>query len=110
MDAWCYLLHWRPTLWDDMTPAEQEIIEAHDLYMTELMSQGVLVFAGPVLSPPLAVIVFESADEDAARAVMQADPCVSAGIVPATLSKFFIGYMRGGSPISHRTRPGGEAS
>ena len=72
--------------------------------------EGRLILAGPVIQPPLAVIGFEADDEAEARAVMGADPCVAAGIVPATLSRFFVGYLRGGSGLNHRRPPDDVAS
>ena len=104
MNVWSYLLHWRPTFWEDRTEPEGRILAAHDLYMARLAAEGRLIFAGPVIRPPLAVVVFDARDEAEAREVMQADPCVAAAIVPATLSPFFVGYMRGGPAFDHRQR------
>ena len=62
----------------DMTPAESNIMEAHSNYLRGLFRRGVCLFAGPVFDPRgvYGIAVLEAENEDAARAIAAADPCV----------------------------------
>lgn len=41
----------RPSFPKDMTPEEQEIMQQHSLYWTNLMGTGIVVVYGPVMDP-----------------------------------------------------------
>jgi uncharacterized protein YciI len=90
---WVYQFHWRPTLWDDMTDEELEVIQEHDRYVDGLHRDGVIVLGGATMDPPKGMVFFHAADEDTARSIMGADPCLQAGIVDVTLSPFGAGYV-----------------
>lgn len=99
---WVYQLHWRPTLWDDMTDDEQAIIGDHDRYIDTLHERGIVVLAGPTIEPPTGMVFFRAADEDEARTIMAADPCAIAGIVDMTLHAFDAGYIGQNDAYNHR--------
>ena len=102
---WVYRLNWRPTLWDDMTQHEEMVIDEHDRYVDRLHKSGVVILAGAATQPPRGMVFFTADDEDAARAVMLADPCSESGIVDVTLSPFMAGYVGQGriQPPRHRS-------
>ena len=99
---WVYEFHWRPTIWEDMTQRETEIIDRHDRYVDSLYVEGRVVLAGVVEAPPRGVVFYNATDEDEARAIMEKDPCFAAGIVEVTLHAFSDGYIGAGSGYNHR--------
>jgi uncharacterized protein YciI len=98
---WVYQLHWRPTLWDDMTDDELAVIEEHDRYVDGLHRDGRIVLGGAAMDPPRGMVFLHAEDEDAARAIMTADPCSQAGIVSVTLSAFGAGYVGSDAGYNH---------
>jgi uncharacterized protein len=89
---WCYLL--RPTRPDILqtgpTPAEEALMGAHWAYTTELHAAGRIALAGRTLRPDdtFAVIVVSAPDEDAATALVTAEPGVAGGLFTAELYPF----------------------
>jgi uncharacterized protein YciI len=69
---------------------------AHFAYLKAALEAGRLVLAGPAtdgLFP--GVIVFEAEDEDEARAFLESDPSVRAGVMLAELHPFRVSLLRG---------------
>jgi len=98
MPQWLFLLHPpRPTFADDMTPGEQVAMGAHFDRLERATRDGMVVIAGPVTdcSAP-GIVVFEAATEAEARAFVDEDPAVVAGVVRATLHPFRISLLRAG--------------
>jgi uncharacterized protein YciI len=81
----------RPTFDKDITPTEQELMEAHFHYWKELFDKGVCLFGGPVFDPKgvYGVLAIEAAKEEEARALAAGDPSVKAG-----LNKIEVAEMR----------------
>ncbi len=81
----------RPDFDKSLSGAEKQIMEEHFVYLKGLFEKGVCLFAGPVLDPNgvYGVIVVVAASEDEARAVMNSDPSVKAGV-----NRFEIAEMR----------------
>ena len=95
MPHWLYVLTPpRQTFRDDMTEGESEAIGEHFRYLQRLLEEGSLVLAGPSLRPLFGLVVFEAADEDAARRVMEGDPAVVKGVQTAELSPFRLSLLR----------------
>jgi uncharacterized protein YciI len=77
------------------TAEEQRIMSDHFAYLTSLLESGTLVMAGPALDAAFGAIVYEAADEEAARSIMAADPSVSQGVMSMTLHPFRTSLLRG---------------
>lgn len=97
MSQWVYFIHPpRERFAATMTEQEQEAFGRHFAYLQQLLADGVLVLAGPTTGDVnTGICVFEAEDEDAARAVMEADPVVSGGVAPAELRPFRVSLLRG---------------
>lgn len=90
---WFYWLHWRPTLWDDMTPDEDALLDVHSEYVRRLNGEGRIVLAGAVEQPVIGFVFFYADSADEAEAVMRADPLFHARIVEMTVHKFNAGFV-----------------
>ena len=86
----------RDNFWPDgPNSEEQAIIGQHFLRLQALEREGVLVFAGPstdMIGP--GVVILDTADEDAAREIMESDPAVSAGVFTAVLHPVNLSLLR----------------
>jgi len=77
----------RPTrlsmLTEGPTQAELEVAAEHWTYSQQLLAQDIIIFAGRTLSPTedtFAICVIRSGSEAEARAIMEGDPAVQAGM------------------------------
>ena len=97
MAEWVYLLHApREDFAETMTEAESAIWARHFGWLRGLLADGSLVLAGPTLGRTnTGIVVFEAADEDAARSVMTRDPVLRAGFATGELRPFRISLLRG---------------
>lgn len=98
MDQFLYkLTPTRPDmLADGLTDRENEVIGSHFAYLSDLKDKGVVKLAGRTTNTDatsFGVVVFEAADEEAARRIMAADPAVSGGVLAAGLFPFRIALM-----------------
>ena len=83
----------------NMTEAEEAVMSEHYTYLVNLMNQGKMLLAGPVLEPIFGLIILEVGSEAEARAIMDAEPSVVAGvhtytIVPMVVSLLSMRYNR----------------
>ncbi|MCA9293725.1 MAG: SRPBCC domain-containing protein [Phycisphaerales bacterium] len=95
-DAWVYLI--QPTRNDfieTMTDAERTTIGEHFQYLLKLTQQGQVILAGPCtdMKAP-GIVVFQAADETAARHIMESDPAVAAGVFGAELHPMRLSLLR----------------
>lgn len=74
------LLGTRPNWPADMTPEEEAVMEEHYTYLVNLMNQGKMLLAGPVMNPVFGLVVLEVADEAEAKAIMDKEPSVVSGV------------------------------
>src|SRR5689334_7112764 len=97
MAEWIYFLHPpRDDFAATMTDEEKAVWGEHFVRLQQLLADGVLILAGPTLGTiNTGVCVFEADDEDAARAVMEADPTVASGIARGELRPFRAALLRG---------------
>ena len=97
MSSWIYFLHPpRPDFAATMTDDEGAAFSEHFDYLQRLLADGVLVLAGPTLGRTnTGIAVFEADDEDAARAVMERDPAIAAGVVTGELRAMRVSLLRG---------------
>jgi len=96
-NEYLYLLRLvRPALLSEgPTPAEAEIRDRHVRYVRSLKLSGVLILAGRAHTAPeqsFGLVIFRAVDKAAARAVMQADPAVSEGLMTVELFEFPLAF------------------
>src|SRR5215469_6715110 len=75
------------------TPEEAEIIGEHFAYLQRLTAEGVAILVGRTLTidqDSMGIVIFTARSEDEARALMEADPAVSKGVMSAKLFPFRI--------------------
>lgn len=78
---------------DAWTDADRAAVGAHFAHLQAAAQAGRLVLAGRTQEPndqTFGIAVFEAPDEAAARAFMEADPAVQAGVMRATLHPYAI--------------------
>lgn len=110
----CQLIPPRTTFPFDMTEAERERMSAHADHIRNLIGQGLIRLAGPVLDPKgsWGLVVGEAQNEQQMRDALDADPIVRAGwnfrydihSMPSLLSPVGAINKDEGSPV------GGEGS
>jgi uncharacterized protein len=92
-----YLYRIRPTrtamLTDGPTAEEQRIVGEHFAYLKEATAAGTVQLAGRTMdnsSSAFGIVIFREASEEAARAFMESDPAVRAGVMRAELFPFAV--------------------
>jgi uncharacterized protein len=95
-----YLYRIQPTrlamLHDGPTPDEARTIERHFHYLRSLTARGVVVLAGRTLNTDgssFGIVTFYAESEVAARAIVDGDPAVQAGVMRAELFPYRIALM-----------------
>ena len=81
---------------EDATEEEVAAMRRHFAYLKQALEDGRLVLAGPAtdgLFP--GIVVFEAEDEAEARAFVDGDPSVQAGVMLAELHPFRVSLLRG---------------
>ena len=81
---------------DGLTDRENEIIESHFAYLSDLKEKGVVKLAGRTTNTDatsFGVMIFEAEDEDAAREIMANDPAIKGSVLAAQLFPFRIALM-----------------
>lgn len=99
MAHWLYrIVPTRPGMVADPTPEEQRIVSDHFLYLVGLRDSGLLILAGRTQEGEgsFGITIFEADDEPAARAVMDGDPAVAAGVFSASLHPYAVAVLREG--------------
>jgi uncharacterized protein YciI len=94
-----YVLHLVPRLHDDKSWTEEDkaAVERHFNRFKEAVKTGQLILAGRTMEPgekTFGIAIFEAADENTARAFMNADPAVVAGVMTAELHPFGVALER----------------
>jgi uncharacterized protein YciI len=97
MGEWIYFLHPpREDFAATMTDEERAVWGEHFERLQRLMAAGTLVLAGPTLGRVnTGICVIEAPDEDAARAIMGADPAIAGGYARGELRPFRVSLLRG---------------
>jgi len=89
MPEYIYLIHpFRDGFYEQPTPEEDAVMEAHFQYLQEASQDGTVILAGPCLDDTFGLVVFRAESEDAARAFMFKDPSIEANVVMAELHPF----------------------
>lgn len=79
------------------TEAENAVIARHFERLAQAAKSGQLILAGRTLEPLTAtfgLVIFEAESEAVARAFMQSDPAVEAGLMTATLHPYTVALQR----------------
>ncbi len=99
-----YLYSIQPTryemLTEGSTPQEAEIIGEHFNYLQRLTNEGVAILVGRTLTTErdtMGIVIFKARSDEEARALMNADPAVSRGVMSAKLFPFRIALHATGS-------------
>jgi uncharacterized protein YciI len=94
---WIYFLHPpRDDFAATMTAEEKAVWAEHFQRLQRLLASGQLILAGPTLGTVnTGLVVFEAADEQAARQVMQEDPVVRGGYARGEVRPFRVSLLRG---------------
>jgi uncharacterized protein YciI len=82
------------------TKADQAAVSRHFERLKEATKLGQVILAGRTDEPgdkTFGLVVFEAADEEAARAFMKGDPAVVAGVMTAELHPYTVALLRKGS-------------
>lgn len=94
-----YMLRLVPRLHDDKawTAADTQAVGRHFAYLQDALARRQLILAGRTSEPnasTFGIVIFEAADEAAARAFMNGDPAVLADVMTATLHPYSIALQR----------------
>jgi uncharacterized protein YciI len=78
------------------TQREQQLVGAHFAYWQALVSKGIALLVGRTQdagAQTVGIALFEAPDEAGARALAQADPTVSGGVMTSTVQPYRIGLL-----------------
>ena len=94
-----YVLRLVPRLHSDAAWAKEDemVIARHLTRFRHAIDKGELILAGRTKEPgdkTFGIAIFEAADEAAARAFMESDPAVVAGLMTAELHPFAVALQR----------------
>ena len=81
---------------EEPTEKENEVIETHFAYLSDLKDKGVVKLAGRTTNTDASsfgVVIYEVEDEEAARRIMANDPAVKENVLAAKLFPFRIALM-----------------
>ena len=99
MAEWIYFIRSpREDFAATMTDGEREVWSEHFDRLKQMQADGTLILAGPTLGRVnMGICIFEAADEQSARAVMESDPTIASGIARGELYEMRVSLLRGRS-------------
>lgn len=88
-----------------ITPASADFLQAadengnnymalHFEYLQGLLSQGILILAGPCTDAAFGIAIYYAASDEEATQVMNNDPAIKSGIVTSEVHEFKISLMQ----------------
>lgn len=94
-----YVLRLVPRLHDDSawTDADKAVTGRHFAHLTAATKAGQVILAGRTMEPgakTFGVVIFEAADESAARSFMNSDPAIGEKIMTAELHPYAVALQR----------------
>jgi uncharacterized protein YciI len=97
VSEWVYFIHpSREKFAATITDEEREAWDRHFVRLKQLLRDGVLILAGPTLGRiNTGIAVIEAPDEEAAAAIMNADPTITSGFARGELRPFRVSLLRG---------------
>lgn len=84
----------RATFAADATEAESAVVGEHFEYLKKLLADGVLIMAGRTDGAEMGLVVFAAEGDEAAHAMMNADPAVQAGVFSAKLYPYRLALLK----------------
>ncbi|MGD6968249.1 YciI family protein [Rossellomorea vietnamensis] len=87
----------RWTTEENWTDKENDIVARHFRYLTKLLEDKILIFAGKTKgldSSTFGIVIFQAETEDEAVSIMNQDPAVKEGIMTAELFPFQVALMQ----------------
>ena len=99
MAQWIYrIVPTRPAMVVAATDEEHAVVAEHFGYLEALKAAGILILAGRTQEDEgtWGITIFEAPDEVSARAVMETDPAVAAGVMSAMLYPYAVAVARDG--------------
>ena len=95
MSDYIYLIHpLRHEFFENPTPQEEAVMQAHFEYLKKATAKGVVLLAGPCLDETFSVVVFKAESDESARVFMLNDPSVKSNVMMAELHPIRISLMR----------------
>ena len=86
MSEYIYLTHpFRDGFFEQTTPEEDLVMEAHFQYLKKATDAGIVLLAGPCLDETFGLVVFRSENDAAARLFMLNDPAVKMNVMMTEL-------------------------
>jgi len=83
---------------DNMTAAEEQIMEEHYFYLRGLVAKGKVLLAGPVIEKRFGLIILQVHSETEARHIMDNEPSVMKGVHIYTLTPMVASLMANNTP------------
>ena len=84
----------RPTFLQDMTDAESAKVAEHFAYLQRMLAAGELILAGRCDDATFGIVIFSATSPAVARARMEDDPAVVAGVMTAKLHPFRVALTK----------------
>lgn len=96
MPEYIYLIHpFRHEFFENPTPQEEQVMEAHYEYLKQAVSDGKVLLAGPCMDETFGVVVLKVENDQAARDFMLNDPSVKSNVMMAELHPMKVSLMKG---------------
>lgn len=97
MGEWVYFIHApREDFAATMTDEERAVWKVHFERLQRLLAEGVMILVGPTLGAVnTGIAIFEAADEESARRIMEEDPVIAGGFARGELRPFRVALLRG---------------
>jgi uncharacterized protein YciI len=83
----------RENFMSNQTDDEQKALEAHFLYLQNLLHSEKLVLAGPCLDASFGVVILKDVTENEANSIMNNDPAILNKIMTGTLYPFRVSLI-----------------
>ena len=90
----CFKRPGRKNFASNMTDEEAEVMSIHFAYMKQLLADGVLIVAGPVITGEFGLSIIEAESLETAREFVYNDPAVARGIMTPEIYPFRLSLMR----------------
>jgi uncharacterized protein len=94
-----YLVRLAPRLYEEKgwTPQDRDVVMRHFDRLKKAAEKGPVIFAGRTDEPnskTFGIVVFEAPTTDEAKAFMESDPAVKAGLMTAELHPYMVAVLR----------------
>ena len=99
LKQWVYVLRLVPRLHEDRawTEADNAAVGRHFAHLTAATKSGQVILAGRTMESgdkTFGLVIFEAADEPAARAFMNSDPSIVEQVMTAELHPYYVALQR----------------